>query len=117
MSELKESVVGALDYLRGEKIARDMHSDVQYRVVLNELHRLTAELAKVKAERDALREIGGLVDMDTARIVLWRAISNSKIGNKTDDKRILRELGGLGYWIVKLPDDRARIVLEQEGAS
>lgn len=42
------------------------------------------------------------LNIDDARLALWQAIKNIKIGNKTDDKLILDELSKLGYWIAKM---------------
>lgn len=44
-----------------------------------------------------------ILDRDDARLALWKAIGNIKIGNKTDDKLILQELHALGFGICKLP--------------
>ena len=40
------------------------------------------------------------LDVDNARLALWKAIGNIQFGNKTDDKLILDELRKLGVWLI-----------------
>lgn len=42
------------------------------------------------------------LNRDDARVALWEAIGNIKIGNTDDDKLILAELDKLGYWVCKV---------------
>lgn len=46
---------------------------------------------------------GYVLDVDAARLALWKAIQNIEIGNKWDDKLILDELRKLGIRLVATP--------------
>lgn len=48
--------------------------------------------------------LGELLDKDHARLALFQAIGNIKIGNPTDDKLILHELAELGFWIARVAE-------------
>lgn len=43
-----------------------------------------------------------ILDRDDARLALWKAISNIKIGNRDDDKLIVAELAKLGFAIAAI---------------